>query len=465
MKTLFTWLFFLLSLSLFSQQSVVLNLEDFLDLVNKNHPVMKQANLLDDQAEANWMKARGSFDPVISSSYGQKSFDGKNYYQKFDGILKIPLRFGVDLEMGYETNEGSFLNDENTVPENGLAYAGIRIPLGSGLFYDERRLILDQAKLYEESNALDRIQMINNLLFEALLSYLDWQFQVGNARILEEAVAIVVQRLDNIRASFQVGDRPAIDTIEASQNLRTRNIDLIKARQDLAKSRQSLNNFLWREDLLPLELENEVVPESIDEDRWIDRINTLRLGLNEILAKIPALRNYDLDRRYLEIERRLTREFLKPQVDLKVHPLIRLDSEDELFSTSANDYLLGVNISYPVFTRKNRGDLQLINYDLQNNQWAYDNKRQETTTKIENMFTNLQFLAESIDLVKENIRDSEVLLNTEYEKFEIGESSMFLINNRENKLVQDKRKLLLVKRDILFNRLGLMHQSAELPNL
>ena len=50
--------------------------EDFKNLVLKNHPTVKQANLFIRDAQTEIMQAQGAFDPKLTSYFDRKSFKG-----------------------------------------------------------------------------------------------------------------------------------------------------------------------------------------------------------------------------------------------------------------------------------------------------------------------------------------------------------------------------------------------------
>ncbi|MBL0101684.1 MAG: hypothetical protein IPP49_17985 [Saprospiraceae bacterium] len=108
---------------------------------------MQQARLQPEFAAAEWLKAKGGFDPSLSGNVSQKYYDGKDYYSLFSGELKIPTAIGADVKTGFEQNRGSFLGPENATPTGGLYYAGISMPLGQGLIIDERRAALRSADI------------------------------------------------------------------------------------------------------------------------------------------------------------------------------------------------------------------------------------------------------------------------------------------------------------------------------
>ena len=88
--------------------------EDFKNLVLKNHPTVKQANLFPRDAEAEIMQAKGAFDPKLTSYFDRKSFKGIDYYNRWDNVLKIPTWSGVDFKLGYERNTGKYLLQEES---------------------------------------------------------------------------------------------------------------------------------------------------------------------------------------------------------------------------------------------------------------------------------------------------------------------------------------------------------------
>ncbi|NJN25433.1 MAG: hypothetical protein HC819_05400 [Cyclobacteriaceae bacterium] len=118
-----------------AQDETALDFERFLEMVKVSHPISRQADIMLEQGDANFRQARGGFDPKLMSTYDYKQYDGKEYYRINNNELKWPTSIaGIALKAGYENNEGTFLNPENNVPGNGLAYAGIAVPLGAGMF-------------------------------------------------------------------------------------------------------------------------------------------------------------------------------------------------------------------------------------------------------------------------------------------------------------------------------------------
>ena len=150
---------------LFSQQKV-LTLENTMDIIRKFHPVARQAKLEVDLAKASLQASRGVFDPSFYLRNEKKSFDGKNYYFYSNPELKIPTWFGIDIKAGFENNTGDRLDPVTSAGRS--TYAGISIPVLKGLLFDKRRAAVQQSKLLVQMSRQDQLQLIADLLYDAV---------------------------------------------------------------------------------------------------------------------------------------------------------------------------------------------------------------------------------------------------------------------------------------------------------
>ena len=94
-----------------------------------------------------------------------------------------------------------------------------------------------------------------------------------------------------------------------------------------------------------------------------------------------------------------------------------------------------MNFSFPVFLRKERGSLQLVKYQLQDVRFDLDLERVQLKNKIKAQQTEIASLERQQQLIESLVKDYSTMLNSEERLFSFGESSIFLINSRENNLV------------------------------
>ena len=74
----------------------------FYQLVVKNHPLAKQANLELEYGRVSVLKAKGGFDPKVFNSLNQKYYNSTQYYSLLDAGLKVPTWYGLELKTGFE---------------------------------------------------------------------------------------------------------------------------------------------------------------------------------------------------------------------------------------------------------------------------------------------------------------------------------------------------------------------------
>jgi hypothetical protein len=61
----------------------------------------------------------------------------------------------IEIKAGFDNNEGVYLNPENTVPNQGLTSLGVTVPLGQGLFINQRMADVRKAK---NANAIEQAE-------------------------------------------------------------------------------------------------------------------------------------------------------------------------------------------------------------------------------------------------------------------------------------------------------------------
>ncbi len=99
------------------------------------------------------------------------------------------------------------------------------------------------------------------------------------------------------------------------------------------------------------------------------------------------------------------------------------------------DYKIGLNFYFPLFLRKERGSLKLAKYKVQETEFTLDLEKVQLTNKINGQKMEIEALSKQKELIKSVVEDYSTMLKSEERLFSFGESSLFLINSRENNLV------------------------------
>lgn len=422
-------------------QEQVLTRRALLQLVADNHPAARQAQLRTAMGEADLRSARGAFDPVAAAGYSEKRFDGKDYYELLDAGLRVPTWFGAEVFAGYSESNGEFLNPQNGLPDEGQLRVGASVSIGQGLFIDKRRAELRKAQAFQDMAEAERQRLLNQVFHAALSDHVEWVASYRRVAVARQAVEQARIRFEAVRGNFRGGDVPAIDTLEALLQVQDRTMRLQDAELDLISAGLILSNHLWDEALRPLELGPEVVPDTTE----LAPPSAPPI-LDTLLADAQQLHPDLLERegriQQLEVERRLRTEMLKPKLDLSGALL----SGGGVFQGEGGptwqpaDRQLGAYFSMPLLLRRERGDLSLASLRLSDAELSLERQRLGIRNNVEKRYNELTTLEQQVELGAQMVRNYEGLLNGENNRFAAGESSLFLVNQREVVLLDSRFK-------------------------
>ncbi|MCH4553419.1 TolC family protein [Aestuariibaculum lutulentum] len=426
----------------------IFSLEEYLGYVKQYHPIVKQAQLIASEGEIKLLKARGAFDPKIEVDYSKKKFTGTEYYDKLNAAFKIPTWYGIELKANYENNEGYYLNPESKVPEDGLYSAGVSMSLAKGFLANERMATLKQAKLYKDISLNKQSLTTNEVLYNAIETYFNWLKCYQEFKVYTDYQTNADERLKNVITSFEAGDKPAVDTLEASINYKNRALDVEKSRIKYIKSQLELSNYLWLEDNTPVELDYSLIPD-VNSPFIADRVlNSSLLEISDdLLENHPKIQALALQRQQLIFEKRLNNNNLLPKIDVQYNFLT--SDYENLNTLNTQNYKAGLNISMPLFLRKERADLKLTKLKLQDIDFNLSSTKVTLLNKINAVQQEIESYEKQSDIVQNLVNDYKQLVVAEEKKFELGEGSLFLINYREAKLIETELKNIEVTNKVL----------------
>lgn len=416
----------------------MLSYDNYMTWVRGFHPVAKQADITVEFGEMELRASRGGFDPRLYGNYEAKRFKNANYFDKREAGLVIPTMAGVELKGMVEYNTGTLLNPELEVPEDGLAALGASVNLAQGLLIDKRRAALRQAQVYVESTKAERVQILNDLYMESTDAYWAWAADYQNVKVLEGGVKLAEERFDMVKESYIQGDFPAIDTVEAYTQVMDRIYRLQSAQIQFFKSTQFLNTYLWDENNEPVDLLESVYPENVLDQTVFD-FN--KESMREYIFRHPELLLTDYDIESLEIDRRYKSNMLLPVVKVNYNFLVEKLNDFELSPFLENNYKIGATFSMPLFLRGERGDLGLAKAKINFKTYERDLKLLKLTTKLESEIYNFETVEQQLGIYTNNVNGLQKLLRGEMMRFEVGESSLFLVNAREVSLISAQTTL------------------------
>lgn len=406
---------------------------EYLGYVKKYHPLVKTTNLEISMAQANLMMARGGFDPKIEVDFDKKQFKNQEYYSILNSSFKIPTWYGVEIKAGFDSSEGVYLSPENNLPNQGLTSLGISVPLGQGLFINQRMADVRKAKIQLQQSQAERKLEAIKVLYDASIAYFNWKKNYNEVQLYQKYSANAQIRFKGVKELIKQGDKPAIDSIEAGIIVKNRLLSLEDSLLKLNKAKLELSNFIWIENNIPVELSDALIPED-----KLDKTIQETLKTNDLLnadfsiINHPKINSLEQKIEILTVDKKLKANMLLPKIDIGYSYL----SEPRYFDDyQFNDYKVGLDFYFPLFLRKERGGLKLAKFKIQESEFALGLEKVQLTNKINAQKIEIESLIKQRNLNSGLVNDNNTMLQSEERLFTFGESSLFLINTRENNLV------------------------------
>jgi outer membrane protein TolC len=441
----------------------LLSLNNFLQIVKKYHPVAKQAGIQVSKANAGLISARSGFDPALGSGGSTKTFDGVTYYQTNATQLTIPTWYGIELQTGIEYLGGARTDPQETAGKT--SFAGISIPLAKNLLMDKRRAVLQQAKIMVQASEQEKRMLLNDLLMEATDAY--WQWVQANFiyTTYNDVVELNKKRVQLVVGAYRNGERPAIDTTEAIAQLQNFEYQQNEALLAVQNTSMQLNTFLWKDNNEAYELPADVLPNKKMEALYDAVIfPELEKLITDAKRAHPELNLYNFKLTALDIEKKLKFQELLPKVDLKYN---QLGKGYNVASTTAktlfdNNYRFGLNFSVPLRLSQGRGDYKMAKLKITETKLQQNQKEITIVNKVKNYYNQLVNYKAQVNLLQKTYANYLRLQRGEETKFFNGESSLFLVNSRENKTLETLLKLTEVTVKYNKTSLGLQWAAGQL---
>jgi outer membrane protein TolC len=450
--------------------AVALPFDAFRERVLANHPVAVQARQVEAGARAELTMAQGNFDPKLEFARDRKVFGGTEYFDYVDAALKIPTFIGSDLKLAFERTAGTYFNPDRRTAPLGTLTLGFTVPLGQRLLTDERRTALAQARALRDAGEAERVAMLNKLVFAAAKDYAAWYEAWQRLLIAREGVALATFRLDAVRRLVAAGNSPPVDSLEASLEVRRREVTLGEAQGAYFAARQLAESYLWTERGDPAPLDDRTVP-ALDGVSIVAPDSLAVAGARAGVERDhPDVRKADAKVRSVEAERFLAAQGVLPFAEASLSSLAGRDDRGGLTDRDAWDQnqKVGFYASTPLLFLKERGKLGLTGAKLEAARAERDFVRRIVGLSLDVAAYDLQILAGLRTLQATNVVQATQLRDAEQERFLNGESTLLIVNLRERLVLDElgKRAAIEAKGISAVAALGVaLGDFARLPEL
>jgi outer membrane protein TolC len=292
----------------------------------------------------------------------------------------------------------------------------------------------------------DQKTIINNLLFEASNAYWEWMKSHQVAENIQQIVEISENRFQLIKKSFLLGERPAIDTLEAYTQVQFYQNYVQNAQLNIQKNQILLSSYLWNDQGQNVILNDKIVPDNeiANQKAW----GQFDINLNSMLARAeelhPEIKSYDFKLNALKIEKQLKFQNLLPKINFDYQQLSPGNQFANMFNENSfsKNYIAGLKIELPIPLRFGRAEYEKAKIKLQDEQLNQNIKRNSIQVKIKQYHAEFENLKRQLKIQQDLIENYKKLSQSEDIRLQNGEGSLFLVNSRELKTLESIEKML-----------------------
>jgi outer membrane protein len=439
----------------------VLTLAEFLDQVRVNYPKLTGADLERRIATAKRIEKQGAFDPYVTglseyNRYNSSSDIGKNLDAWVnEAAVMLPTRSGVAVGLTGKLNRGDIKTPISPTGEGGEYGIALKAPLLRGFIWNEKNAAEKQARLGEPQADAEFLFTRLDTLLSAGQTYWDWMSAYRRLQLNETFVALADERARGVQTRAEAGDLPLIDAAEARQEVLRRQGNLVKAQRDCQKARFKLDLYRWLTSTTP-DLQPVTSPQQFPQALLVDSPTQAAYQQTAFRTR-PELAINRQQQRIVEIDYKLARNQRLPEANLSVGPAIETGKDSAGFVMKA-----GVQILAPLRQRIARGRALQADLKLQKLKLDETWLQRQIDLQVQDAVNALNTTYQRLDLAQRELAFARKLEDGERIKFQLGDSNVFMVNQRERASFEAALKLVDVQTEYQLHSLQLLANTGQL---
>lgn len=423
----------MLSFNCFPKPSKPLLLDDVLKSVDRSYPQILIACLEITKAEGDYMNALGKFDPSFDVSPQSQPVGGyiNNYA---DNLFNVPTLYnGLKFFGGYRIGRGDWpVYYQNYLTNSGGEYrAGLSLPLLRDRRIDKERTELftreETIHMKQQDAAATKIKIYQ----ETIKAYWIWVEAGFQLRTFRRLLNLAKVRQNAIIQQAQQGDLPKLAIAENLQLIVQREQLVNQGKMVLAQAGINLSLYYRDANGRPQKPEESQLPTSFPR-RSIQVSNSISQ-----LQQHPALRKLDNYSRIIQLKQNLARNELLPNLDATAYTFKQYGTGgDPLLIPQAA--MIGVNFKFPIFQREARGKLISTTSELQQVKTEMKFTYEQLNNELSNLLVAIRIYQQQVVLLNKELKLAQQVEEGETKRFYEGDSTLFLVNQREQTTAQVK---------------------------
>lgn len=424
----------------------VLTVNELLIKVGRYHPEILSADLQRRIAGANLLEKQGAFDAGITldSDYLRyNSFKKRgDLSQAFDNSISLNWlsRSGLKFSTGARYNTGDISPPLYPTGDFGEYFMGVKMPLLRGFRLNKEVISEMQAELGIPKTDAEFNKTRLNVMLKAASSYWDWVIAHKKMEVSQKVLELSKFRLESIEERVKQGDLPRIDAVEAKQEVFRREGSLINSRREFEKQTLILSRYLWEDHGKPsTPPEVSMIPAEISEPEPIAQDRVLK-GRIYAIENRPEVKSLNLEKKIVELDLKYAKNQLLPAADLFATPGYDTGHNSVGFTVKT-----GFSIVIPLRQRTATGLVKAAEYEIHKLDMNERLLLQDILLQVDDSVSAINAAYEQFIAARQEYELARVMEQGEKERYNLGDSNLFLINQRERATAEAAVKMLDIK--------------------
>lgn len=430
----------------------VLKREVLYRLMDENNPYVYTVLAHQRIQDKKVIYAQGAFDTKLGTKYDKKQYPLSE--SRFSDVyVEKPLENGLELLGGYRKAYGIQEYTNIKTGDEGEMRLGVKVPVVPLLQgTNEHQMNLKVARLDSYQAASSVRKNLRELYYTVIGSYYQLLFRHELLLLEQELLKNAQERYSYIEKRVNLGDTAPIILTEARQLINEREQRMAESRNHFNNARQQVASYLNISENL---LEKHYTIPSLPEPS-IDAVE-VQGALRKVVENRPELHILELENRKLNEERALAEVMRYPEIDVSLYGV-----HDRKYN---DGFKVSLEMAFPIERRKYEGKSSELQIKKEKNANEIKKSLLEAERIITTAVNNANTMKENFRNVLDEISLVEQVEKAEKRKFELGQSELFVLNQRELRTLQVKQKKYEYQLRLLLSKLEIEKETGDIDRI
>lgn len=407
-----------------------LTTQEVLRSVERSFPMIEAALQERQFAKGSALQAQGEFDLKLKAELETQQLGFYRNEMAKGMVEQNTTLFGTTVYGGYRIGRGTYgPYDEKALTLRGGEWSGgFRTPLARNRPIDERRAGLQTTALGIEGAEFTIQKERLKIYFSALKQYWDWVAAGRQLAIARTLLRIAEERNQQIEDQVKLGQLAPIELTDNQRAILQRRSALVAAERNLQAATIGLSLFYRNAAGDPLMADESRIPGALPPPEPMSA-ETEKAGAAVAMTQRPELRGLAIKRQQQSVEARLAANQLSPQVDLYFN--YSRDMGEGRLSRRGSEVEAGLLFELPAQRRKATGKQIQIDAKLRVIDAELRLARDQVLLDVQDAASAVRAAHEGAGLIAQELKTARDLEEAERARFDLGDSTQFLVNLRE----------------------------------